>query len=182
MLKKNIKVKNKLTFLFMLLFLGSIILTSCDKAKETVEEATDKVTEKTEEVISETADKVNEVAEDASKKVEKVAEEVKEAVDENFLVGTWSGKFDGRNTVMTITKQDGNKIEGKITINFREVINQEIKGNFDPESNTLKMTDQLHSRYQGSYSGKLSEDKTNYSGEFTMKLNGNKMSFNLNKK
>jgi hypothetical protein len=46
----------------------------------------------------------------------------------------------------------------------------------------MKMKDQLHSRFQGKYSGKLSEDADNYTGTFTMNLDGSKFSFDLNKK
>jgi hypothetical protein len=45
----------------------------------------------------------------------------------------------------------------------------------------MNMTDQLHSRYEGSYSGKLSKDLNIYSGTFTMKVDGKKFSFNLKK-
>ena len=83
---------------------------------------------------------------------------------------------------MVITDQDGNNFNGKITISYREAINQEIKGIIDPETNQITMTDQLHSRYRGTYEGKLNEDKSSLSGQFTMKLDGKKFNFNLNKK
>jgi hypothetical protein len=44
------------------------------------------------------------------------------------------------------------------------------------------MADQLHSRFQGKYNGKFSEDKTKMSGTFTMNLDGTKVNFNFNKK
>jgi hypothetical protein len=62
------------------------------------------------------------------------------------------------------------------------VINQKVSGEFDPKSLSFSMTDQLHSRYQGKYNGKFTEDLGNMSGTFTMNLDGSKFSFNLNKK
>jgi len=98
------------------------------------------------------------------------------------LKGTWTGVFDGKSTTLQITEQTDSSFSGTITISYREVINQEVKGNFSPITLKMTMTDQLHSRYQGSYSGKLSKDLNNYSGTFTMKVDGSKFSFNLNKK
>jgi len=46
----------------------------------------------------------------------------------------------------------------------------------------MSMTDQLHSRFQGKYSGSLSKEADNFSGTFTMDHDGSKYSFNLNKK
>ncbi len=98
------------------------------------------------------------------------------------LKGTWTGKFDQRSTTLKITEQDSTKFKGKITINYREVINQEVSGTIDPKSNEVKMKDLLHSRYQGKYDGKLSEDKMKLSGTFTMDLDGKKFPFSLTKK
>jgi len=96
--------------------------------------------------------------------------------------GTWSGKFDARATTLTITEQTDSSFSGKITISYREVINQEVKGAISPTTMKISMKDQLHSRYQGKYNGKLSEDGNNYSGTFTMDLDGKQFTFNLNKK
>ena len=98
------------------------------------------------------------------------------------LKGKWSGTFDKRSTVLNITEQTDSSFSGKITINYRQVLNQEVKGSFSPTSNEITMTDQLHSRYQGKYSGSLSKDADNFSGTFTMDHDGSKYSFNLNKK
>lgn len=98
------------------------------------------------------------------------------------LKGMWTGTFDKRATTLTITNQTDSSFSGKITINYRQVINQEVKGSFSPATKKLTMTDQLHSRYQGKYEGRLSKDFNNFSGTFTMKLDGSKFQFNLNKK
>ncbi len=98
------------------------------------------------------------------------------------LTGTWTGTFDKRSTSLTITEQTDSSFSGKITINYRQVINQEVKGTISPTTMKISMKDQLHSRYQGKYNGSLSEDGNNFSGTFTMDLDGKKFSFNLNKK
>lgn len=172
------KIKSRVKTSLLILLFASFLFTACDKAKETVEEAADKVAEKTGEVISETAEKVGEVAEET---VNKLAEGVEEIVESKELVGTWKGKFDGRKTVLVITSQDGNDFEGKITINYREAINQEVKGSYDSETNKMSMKDQLHSRYAGKYEGTLSDDKSTFSGMFTVKADGTKFKFNLSK-
>jgi len=98
------------------------------------------------------------------------------------LIGTWSGTFDKRTTTLKITEQTDSSFSGKITINYRQVINQEVKGRFSPTTLKMSMTDQLHSRFEGKYDGKLNNELNNFSGTFTMKLDGSKFSFNLNKK
>jgi hypothetical protein len=98
------------------------------------------------------------------------------------LKGTWTGKFDKRATTFKITEQTDSSFSGKITINYRQVINQEVKGTFSPTTLKMTMKDQLHSRFEGKYDGKLNKDLNNFSGTFTMKLDGSKFSFNLNKK
>ena len=167
--------KSILVFAFSLIF----VLIGCEQTKETVEDTTNKVKKNTGELVQKTADKVEEITE---KNLKEVNDEMKSFVEDKFLVGTWTGKFDNRKTTLVITKQEDNKIEGKITINYRQVINQEVKGSYDPEINKLFMEDQLHSRYKGKYEGQLDDDKSTFSGIFTMSLDGKKFNFNLSKK
>ena len=107
---------------------------------------------------------------------------VEEKITIPDLKGTWAGTFDKRATTLKITEQTDSSFSGKISINYREVINQEIKGAISSSTGKISMKDQLHSRYQGKYNGKLSEDGKNFSGTFTMDLDGKKFTFNLNKK
>ena len=95
------------------------------------------------------------------------------------ITGKWTGTFDKRATVLTITEQLDSSFSGIISISYRDVINQEVKGSFSPVTNTIAMKDQLHSRYQGKYKGTLSQDGKNISGTFTMDLDGKQFSFNL---
>ena len=98
------------------------------------------------------------------------------------MLGTWSGIFDGRSSTLKITEQSDSSFAGKITINYRQVTNQEIKGILNPRTGEITMTDQLKSRYQGKYKGELSTNNNNFSGTFTMDNDNTKYSFNLNKK
>ena len=97
------------------------------------------------------------------------------------LTGKWTGIFDGKNAVLDITEQTDSTFSGKINISYRQAINQEVKGNFSPTTLKMSMTDQLHSRFQGIYSGNLSKDSENFSGTFALNNDGSKYSFNLNK-
>ena len=98
------------------------------------------------------------------------------------MIGTWSGIFDGRSSTLKITEQIDSSFSGKITINYRQVTNQEVKGILNTRTGEITMSDQLKSRYQGKYKGVLSTNNNNFSGTFTMDNDGTKYSFNLNKK
>lgn len=162
---------------FIVILVSLIAVWSCDSAQEKVQEAADKAGE----MANDAAEKTTELADEVAKKAGEAADKVENIVEDNFMIGTWSGKFDGRKTILVITKQVGNNVEGKITISYRDAINQDVKGTYDSESNTLTMEDQLHSRFAGKYVGKLNEDQSVYSGQFTMKLDGKKFNFNLKK-
>lgn len=160
--------KHTFKSLFTTMLLLSILAQfGCEKKTEKIEQPKEEV--KTEEVMP-----------DTSSGIKEPVTEVKITIPD--IKGTWTGTFDKRATTLTITEQTDSSFSGKISISYREVINQEVKGTFSPTTLKMNMTDQLHSRYQGSYSGKLSKELNNYSGTFTMKLDGSKFSFNLNKK
>jgi PBP1b-binding outer membrane lipoprotein LpoB len=98
------------------------------------------------------------------------------------IKGKYTGTFDSRATTLNIKEQDSTRFKGSITINYRDVINQQISGKFDPKTLSFSMVDQLHSRFQGKYAGKFSEDRSKMSGTFTMNLDGSKFNFNFTKK
>ena len=151
----------------VLLFAASIVFVGCEKKSEQTEQPKDGI--QTEQTAPDTVSEIKEPV-------------LEEKITIPDMKGTWNGVFDKRATTLKITEQTDSSFSGTITINYREVINQEVKGNFSPTTLKMTMTDQLHSRYQGSYSGKLSNDLNSYSGTFTMKIDGSKFSFNLNKK
>ncbi len=97
------------------------------------------------------------------------------------LKGKWTGTFDKRTTTLRITEQDGMTFKGSITINYREVINQQVSGTINEKTMEVSMKDLLHSRYAGTYKGKVSEDMKILSGTFTQNVEKTKFSFSLKK-
>lgn len=172
------KFNNKTPGVFIclsLILVSAMFFVSCDSAKENAENVVDK----TEEAATETAENVKDLANET---VENVNEELNKIPDDNRFVGTWSGKFDIRTATMVITKQEGNDFEGKVTINLRTVINQDVKGTFDAETKKVIIKDQLRSKFKGVYSGTLSEDETTISGNFKTNLDNKNYNFSFSKK
>jgi len=95
------------------------------------------------------------------------------------LKGKWTGTFDKRTTTLRITEQDGKTFKGSITINYREVINQQVSGTINEKTMEVSMKDLLHSRYAGTYKGKITEDMKKLSGTFTQNVEKTKFSFSL---
>lgn len=98
------------------------------------------------------------------------------------ITGTWTGKLEYHSSVLKISEQDSLNFKGNITTNFREVINQQVSGKFDPVNKTLTMKDLVRNRYQGTYSAKLSDDLKSFEGTFTVNVDKTKWSFNYKKK
>lgn len=163
--------------IFTIILSSIIFLLSCDSAKEKVEETAKNAGE----IANEAAEKGTELADEAAKKAEEASEKLEKFVDQDFLVGTWSGKLDSRSTTLTITSQKGNDFEGKIKINYRNPTNQEIKGAISEDGKTIEMKDQIQYRNKGIYKGTLSEDGKNFSGMFTILVDKKNHSFNLTK-
>nr|HPN38943.1 hypothetical protein [Melioribacteraceae bacterium] len=155
----------KLISFILLIF--AILVVGCGKQEEKKQEEKPK----TETTNNET-----------NKPTEQPAQEQPQAPSIADIKGTYSGVFDSRQTTLVITEQTEKTFKGKITINYREVINQEVSGEFNPDTKTITMKDMLHSRYAGKYNGKLSDDLSKFSGTFTMNVDGTKVNFNLVKK
>jgi hypothetical protein len=98
------------------------------------------------------------------------------------IKGTYIGTLHNRPTTLKITDQTDSSFSGKITINYREVMNQDIKGIFSPTTLKFSMSDQIHSRSMGKYNGKISTDGSTLSGTFIPDYDKLQTSFNLKKK
>lgn len=98
------------------------------------------------------------------------------------ITGTWTGKLEHHNSVLKITEQDSLNFKGNISTSFRNPIDQQISGKFDPVAKTLTMKDLIRNRYQGTYSAKLSEDLKSFSGTFKPNADNEKWTFNYKKK
>ena len=58
----------------------------------------------------------------------------KENVTIPDIRGTWTGKLDSHSSTLRITEQDSLSFKGRISTNFREKVNQEVAGKFNPEN------------------------------------------------
>lgn len=156
-MKKNIASLLKYQIIFIVSML--IFITACDKKEE------------------------KNLQVDIELETEQTKEEVAPVVEKPTVnvAGNYSGMFDQRKTTFVITKQDGNSFEGQITINYREVINQNVSGSFNPDTREVDMKDLRHSRYKGTYKGTFSADFTQFEGVFTTDVDGTKRNFKLNK-
>lgn len=182
MLKGSLTNKGNKFLLSSLIVIAALLLISCDKTKETMDDAAKKTSEVTKDAVEKVGETTEKVVDSVATNLEKTAEKVENVIAEKPLVGVWQGKLDSRLTILTITSQEGNEVSGKITINYRNPINQEIKGTLNPDTKALTMADQIHSRFKGKYSGKISADGKTYSGTFTTLVDKNSVSFNLVKK
>ncbi len=160
---KNFKSK----FIFILFIAAILVYNGCQSKKEEAKSPEEKTTQVDTQTV-----KNQPVLKPAEKEETKIPD----------ITGTWTGKFDSRATTLKITSQDSTSFKGKITIHYREVINQEVKGTFNPDKMTVNMSDQLHSRYMGKYAAKLSSDMKNLTGTFTLNVDKKKLNFNLTKK
>jgi hypothetical protein len=167
-MSKNISFKGVFSVLVMI---TAVVYFGCEKKTDQSEEPTDNAD--TEIITTDTT------TGDATIEKEPV-EDMKITIPD--IRGTWTGTFDQRSAVLNITNQTDSSFSGKISISYRQAINQDVKGSLSPATMNMEMKDQLHSRFQGKYNGKLSKDADNYSGTFIMDLDGSKFSFNLNKK
>jgi hypothetical protein len=155
-------------FLTIIIISVSLIYFGCEKKAEKTDQPKEEVTSETVMTDSTGSTKTNEPA----------AEEKMQIPD---LKGTWSGVFDGKSTTLQITEQTDSSFSGKISINYKQTLNQDVKGNFSPASLKISMADQLHSKFMGKYNGKLSKDYKNFAGTFTKNRDNSNFSFNLNK-
>jgi len=162
--------QNIYPLLFSLSLLALLVLTSCEQKK--TEELS--VPKDTLQVKAEGAVPVDSLLKDTT-----IIKEPEVVIPD--LKGKWTGTFDQRATTLRITEQDGNSFKGAITINYREVINQQVSGTINEKTMDVSMKDLLHSRYAGSYKGKLSEDMKKLSGTFTQNVEKTRFSFNLKK-
>ena len=166
-MKNDIIIKR---FLTVLIVLTAMVFFGCEKKAGESQQTEDGV--KSENVSADTSSSV--------------PSENEPAVDNKIQIpdikGTWTGVFDGKSTTLTITEQTDSSFSGKISINYKQTLNQDVNGNFSSSTLKMSMVDQLHSKFMGKYDGKLSSDSKNLSGTFIMNRDGTKTSFNLNKK
>ena len=163
-------MSKNILFIAVYIIIAAMVYYGCEKETDELDSSIDNIENET--IVPDTT------SNETITEVEQV-EEIKVTIPD--IKGTWRGKFDSRSTVLNITEQTDSSFSGKISISYRQAINQDVKGSFSPSTMKMEMKDQLHSRFRGKYNGELSEDADNFSGTFTMDLDGTKFSFNLNK-
>lgn len=157
-------------FLTVLMLSASLIYFGCEKKAENSKQTQQEVTSET--ISPDSASSVATESEPGNENKIQIPD----------IKGTWTGTFDGKSTTLNITEQTDSSFSGNISINYKQTLNQDVKGNFSPITLKISMADQLHSKFMGKYDGKLSEDNKKISGTFTKNRDGLKFSFNLNKK
>jgi len=155
----------------VLVMITSVVYFGCEKKTDQSEEPKDN--SDTEVIISDTT------SDDLNTEVKEPNEETKITIPD--IRGTWTGKFDGKSTTLEITEQTDSSFLGKISINYKQTLNQNVKGNFSPTTLKITMIDQLHSKYMGKYNGKFGENYNSFSGTFTKNRDGSQYTFNLKK-
>lgn len=125
-------------------------------------------------------DKTPDASEISSKDEQEPIEEPMVTIPD--IKGTYTGTLYNRPTTLKITEQTDSSFSGKITINYREVVNEDVKGTFSPSTMEFSMSDQIHNRSMGNYKGKISNEGKTLSGTFSPKYDKGQASFNLKKK
>lgn len=162
------KINSIFTYVLTVL-LFAFFLAACGDKKEDEPGSTPETPEG--EVVDTTEGNEAEAIEDTT-----MVPEVPEAPN---MVGTWTGKLDGRATTLVITEQTDTEISGKITVNYRHPVNQTISGSVNPEDLTFTMRDLEQARSAGTYSGSLSEDGLTMTGTFKLNRDGSTYPFSL---
>lgn len=130
-MKKEIMIKRMLV---VLIIFAAVTYLGCEQKNDKAEHPdNDKVTSNTTSTNKNSADTIDTI--------------VVAKIIIPDLKGTWSGIFDGRSSTLNITEQIDSSFSGKITINYRQVTNQEVKGILNTRTGEITMSDQLHSRY-----------------------------------
>ncbi|MBZ0199180.1 MAG: hypothetical protein K8H86_04880 [Ignavibacteriaceae bacterium] len=172
----NINTRSGISvFLTVLLFTASINFLGCETKKEEKP-----VVVNVDSIKAVVAQQIADSIAMAQQIADSIAMAEKARVPD--MMGKWTGALDGKATTLTITEQTENKFSGTIVINFRNVSNKTVSGTIDVENNKISMRDTQKFRYAGTYSGKLSDDKTKFSGTFTIPADNNNFSFSLTKK
>ncbi|MBE2280022.1 MAG: hypothetical protein IAE91_06485 [Ignavibacteriaceae bacterium] len=117
---------------------------------------------------------------DTTKVVEKPVVEEPKVVIPDF-VGSYSGAVGNMAASMTVSKQDSITFTAVVTIASRTPVVQNMKGSYDPDKKTVKLTTQETFRYNGDFSGTLSEDGKSISGTYVQRADNASSVFKLTK-
>jgi len=98
------------------------------------------------------------------------------------LKGIYSGTIGGKSMTLKITEQTDSSFEGSVSMNFKDPINQKVKGKINLTTGEITMSDLLKQIYQGFYVGKMNSDFTTIAGTWSIKTGNQKFNFTIKKK
>lgn len=98
------------------------------------------------------------------------------------LIGTWTGTFQSHSATLKITGQDGEIFEANLAVQFRDLVNKTLTGTVDPATHKINMKDKVKTRYEATYSAKLSDDMSKITGTAYYIVDKNTVSFSFTKK
>jgi hypothetical protein len=145
-----------------LIFFSLLIITGCEK--------------KGDQVQGQRADTTQTPIVDSSSTLSKAE---KQKIPD--LTGNWKGTFDQRSATMSIIKQNGEKFEGVMNINYRQPLHKTINGTLDIQNNTIKMNDLEDSQYAGQYTAQLLNEGKTINGTFILTRSGKAYNYNFQK-
>ncbi|MBA4309904.1 MAG: hypothetical protein C0425_06165 [Chlorobiaceae bacterium] len=148
-MKKRIIYLSAISVLF--LFSSIVVFTGCQQKAEEPEQSQTTIEQTPEQAYG---------TEQAAK-----PEEIEPTVE---LEGTWTGTFWNKNMTLVIATQTAYSFEGETTVRWTKPVVSKVKGTIDPATLEMKFQDVVDGKDAGSYTGKLSEDKKSFTGQFKL--------------
>lgn len=159
------------------------------KKREKIEVGTKKesMNKKSSEKETQGADKGKQYSQNSDGESKQISDEAKQAKKKEIrrstnipnVIGTYTGTFDKQPTTLQITEQNGSEFNGKITINYSNVINKDVKGKIDKSAGKFTMVDLQQRGIKGKYRGSFDFDKGVINGTFIKDSDGSRWNFSL---
>ena len=78
------------------------------------------------------------------------------------FTGVWNGTFEGRNATLKITKANAKSVEATISVQYSNLINEELKGTINTSDGTIQLDDvNSNGILDGQYKGTFTDAKMN---------------------
>lgn len=87
------------------------------------------------------------------------------------IEGNWKGTFWNKGMTLTITKQDGDNFEGETVVSWDPPLKQKVKGTWNAKTKAMNFEDTDRNKDAGMYTGTLSDDLKEFTGEFSLNSN-----------
>ncbi len=85
-----------------------------------------------------------------------------------IVIGEWKGTFDRRDAVLQISQAKNDATEGSITVKYRNLITESLKGSINIKKKTFHFddVDASNGNLDGEYNGKFNDDFSEMSGTY----------------